>query len=450
MESNFRAGGLASGLDTNLIIDQLTEIQRNPISLLERKKQGFQIQLSGIGALVSNLGSLESATRSLADNGVRGVSAGTVAGATVTASSEALAGTYSLRVDNLAQAAKARGNGFASANAPVTGGSVQFGIDGETYDIAIADGAELTEVAFAINQSDAPVNATLISDGTQTYLSITRTETGHAIGSDPSTALTITETSTGSLGQPLGLVITQSAENAQFNVDGLDIERRSNTVTDAIQGASLTLTQETATASDLVLNVDLESTTENIQAFVAAFNSIVEQTQGDFSGGESSDRTRNLAGDPAVRMLQSRLQSLLTVEVAAAGTSVRTLADMGLKTTREGMLSIDEGALQDALTRDPSAVDAIFAATGGVADQVQTLVDLQTDLSEGILTQRTEGLNDSIENIDLEIANLELRVEAFRDNLIARFTAMETLLSGLQSSGNFLSQVKFPGFSTDS
>ena len=65
---------------------------------------------------------------------------------------------------------------------------------------------------------------------------------------------------------------------------------------------------------------------------------------------------------------------------------------------------------------------------------------------EGILKQREDGINDNIDSIDLEIEQMELRVQKFKEGLIAKFTAMETIVSQLNSTGDFLSQVKFPGF----
>ena len=48
---------------------------------------------------------------------------------------------------------------------------------GTNYDVDIADGAALSDVALAIRQSGAPVSATVVNDGTNFYLSVLNNET---------------------------------------------------------------------------------------------------------------------------------------------------------------------------------------------------------------------------------------------------------------------------------
>jgi len=450
VESTFRAGGLASGLDTELIIEQLSALQRQPINNLLNKQDAFRIQLSGIGALRSALTSLESATSALGNKGVLGVSATSGAGFSATATAESNAGSYAVRVDNLAQAAKSRTGAFASADAEVTAGDITLSVRGTDYNVAIAEGATLADVAFAINQSSAPVSATLLNDGTNTYLSITTNETGHEIGQPPSSALTITENYTGTNGSALGLASIQVAENAQFNVDGIDFERTSNTISDVVPGTSLVLKGETTTAEELLQTIDLDATEENLKTFVDAYNSLMSLIQGDLDVGEGTDRSKSLAGDPSVKLLQREIQRMMTVEVTDAGVDVRTLADIGISTERDGSLLFDRGKMEKAIARDPAALGLIFSGSNGISTQIESLVEIQTDAEDGILTQRSEGLNESIDRIDIEVEQMEIRVEKFREGLIAKFVAMEQLISGSNVMGDYLSNVEFPGFTTDS
>lgn len=450
MEATFRAGGLASGLDSNSIIDSLADIQRNTIRQMEKRQEAFKIQLSGIGNLKNKIEALHTATSKLSENGVlaSSITSG-AAGFTAVAEDGAVAGTYDVMVTNLARAAKARtAVGFTDSGAPVTGGNLSINVGGTITDVPIADGDALSDVAFKINQSGANVTASIVSDGVNSYLSVTTNETGHEIGQPPGSALSITETSTGSLGQPLGLSVIQQAENATFEVDGLAIERRSNTVTDVVSKTTLTLNQVTAAPEELKIQRDLEGTKEALQTFLDAYNALNELIQGDLDVDENTDRQKTLAGDPSLRSLQTRLKQIMTVEVAAAGTDIRTLVDIGIKSEKDGSLTLDEGTLKEALARDESAVRAVFAATGGIAEQVENLRDVQNDADDGVLSARQEGLNARLEQLDLDIANQELRIEKFRETLIAKFTAMEEIVSRMNSMSDFISQLKFPGFSS--
>lgn len=447
VESSFRAGGLATGLDTNAIIDQLTQIQRAPILAIEKRQEAFSIQLSGLGRLRSALEAMKSASTKLATGGVLGVSTSEgMAGFKAKAVSGAPVGTFDIQVTNLARAAKARSSSFADSNAQVAGGTLSISANGVVTDVAITDGATLADVAFTINQSGAAVTASVVNTGTSSYLTFTSKETGYPIGGAPGDALSITETTTGSTGAPLGMTITQAAENATVIVDGLSVERRTNTLTDVIDDVTLTLTAETSAAESLVVQRDIDQTEAAVTEFVTAYNAVMAIVQGDLNFAANTDRQKTLGADPSLRNLQVSLRNLLTTEVTSAGTDVRTLVDIGVKSARDGTLSVDRATLEEALARSETGFASVFAGVGGIGEQVERIVELQTDSEDGALSIREEGIDQRIEAGRKQIENLELRVEAFRQGLIARFTAMEELVSSLKSMGNFLEQVKFPGF----
>src|SRR5260370_16908794 len=74
----FRAGGLASGLDTNSIIDGLTKLEQRPLDRLKTQQDGFKTQVSLIGQLVSKIGSFYTAAKAIGDPGALGVKTTTV------------------------------------------------------------------------------------------------------------------------------------------------------------------------------------------------------------------------------------------------------------------------------------------------------------------------------------------------------------------------------------
>lgn len=439
MAGTFRAGGLSSGIDTNSIVDSLVALQRKPIEKLQEKRKLVDVKVSALAQLTSKLKAFETAARDLSTLGARGFSVSTQpASVGVTAGVGATAGRYSLEVGTLAQAAKARSTPFASG-ATVAGGSLHIEADGDAFDVTIDDGASLGEVAEAIEASGAPVSAAVLNDGTSSYLVLTRTSTGHVIGEDPSTALSITETSTGALGQPLGLASVVSAANAQFTIDGLDFERRSNDVTDALPGTTLSLTAQTTAPQTLVLSNDSAATRANLQKVVDAYNAVVSMIQNELALKADTDRSKTLGGEPSLRSMQARMQSLITTEVGTG--DVRTLADLGVRSARDGSLTIDDATFNRAFTADPGAIDGLL--DGGLAAAADTVVDAFVDSVDGALTLRTKSLNDQKRRIDDQVAALEARAEAYRDMLIAQYTAMEKVVSSLKAVGNFLSNHDF-------
>ncbi len=269
----FQASGVASGMDTTTLINNLVKIQSVSVSTAQSRQSAYSSQISALADIVSKLQALQSSTKSLASNGALSVNqVGTNSGFSVTAGSTATAGRYSVTVNELAQPARARSQAFASSAAPVTGGTLSLGVEGTNYDVTINDGDSLSTVAASINNSGAPVSATVLTTDGQSYLSITRRDTGYPVGGTADAALTITENSTGSQGQALGAAIYQQATNASVTIDGLTFQRPSNTISDALPGTTLTLSKKGGVAEDLVLQNSPTDTQANLQKFVDAYN----------------------------------------------------------------------------------------------------------------------------------------------------------------------------------
>lgn len=441
MASSITFGGLASGLDTNSIVDQLVKIESKSVDNATAQQAAFNSQVSAVGDLITKLQSMDTAVSALGDTGVLGVKqVGSASGFTATPSSAATAGRYAIQVDTLAQAAKARSTSFAASTDPVTGGTLRLTMKGTNYDVAIGDGDSLDTVARSINASGAPVSASILQANGTSYLSITARDTGFTVGGPASDALTITETSTGLLGKPLGATVFQAATNATFSIDGLAFERSSNTVSDALPGTTLTLAKQTTAPEDLVLANDPDATKASLQKFVDAYNAVAKIVHGNLNIAMMTDRTKTLSGDASVRALQSALTSLVTSQ-ANPTSSVRALADLGVKTGSDGTLSIDSARLASAIGTDPSAVNALFQkATTGLSASTSALVKGYTNSIDGVLVGRKKGLEQSAKRMDSVIAQQQLRVDKFKANLVKQFTAMEKVVSSFKSIGNFLSQ----------
>jgi flagellar hook-associated protein 2 len=438
--ATFQASGLASGMDTASIIDQLVALESRPLTQLRARQSGLKTQLSALGEIVSKLNALASAARDLEANGVLSAKAVTTNDAfTATPGSSAAAGRYSIEVLALARAAKFRSAAFASGEV-MAGGTLQLTVQGKAYDpIVIADGKSLEDVAFAIRQSGAPVSAVVLDDGTSRYLSITSRDTGYPIAGAPGDALAVGFTPAGgATGKLPAFAQTQPAENASVLVDDLPFTRQSNTFSDAVPGTTLVL-KKAGAAEDLVLSTDPDATKARLQKFVDAYNDVAKLVQKQLSPAKDTDRASTLAGDSSIRSLQAKLQQIVATSVPGLA-NVRSLADVGVKTGRDGTLTIDATTLGKALDRDPSAVNALFAtATIGLGGVVDALVTAQTRAADGLLTVRQQGIDASVKSLDGRAEALTRRIESFRVTLTRQFAAMEETVSGLRSIGNFLS-----------
>ena len=229
----FTAGGLASGLDTNTIVDKLVALEQAPITKNTAYQAALTVQISAIGDLTSKIKALATAATSLG----KGVSANNVttvpAGIGAVAGVGAMPGNYSITVSSVASSARARSTAFTSANDTVAGGDLKLHIQGVATTITIAANSDLGSVVKQINQSGNPINAAVVSDGTHLYVSLTNRNTGKPIGSGDTGGLTIDSDPTG-----LGLTVTKNATNAVVKVDDLTVESQTNDISTAHRTAS--------------------------------------------------------------------------------------------------------------------------------------------------------------------------------------------------------------------
>lgn len=432
----FQAGGLASGLDTNSIVDKLVALESQPITTNTAYQAALTAQISSIGDISSKIKALASAAQSL---GTSGVSANTIsqtpAGITAAAGAGALPGSYAITVNSVATAARARSTQFQTANDTVAGGALNLHIQGVATTINIAANSDLGSVVKQINSSGAPISAAVVSDGSHMYVALTNRNTGKPIGSGADGGLTVDSDTTG-----LGLAVTQNATNALVQVDDLNVESQSNTISTAIPGVTITATQKTTSPSNLVIAQSQAQSAAGIQGFISAFNAVVTALQPSLRPDPSNPAPNGtlLDGSTAIGVEQS-MNRMLSYQVVPSGT-VRTMADMGIKLQNDGTLTLDTTTFNKVLAQDPDAVNAIFnTATTGMADKMSAMSDQYTNSFSGQLVQRTTSLQKTIKDLTTQNQQLQSHVDNYKLQLQKSFANMENLISNYNSIGSFLS-----------
>jgi len=442
MAVNF--SGIVSGFDTKSIIDATIKAQRQPITRLESKKSDFQNQISTLGKVTSALNELKTLMEDMQEtSNVLAFDATSSDEDLLTASvtGSASQGSYELVVSELARSEKDRSVAYTSKYEPVKAGTLTLTAAGEDpVEITIEDGDTLLEVVEKINASGAKVDASLINDGTNTFLQIVATETGHEIGGAADDAILINESYTGSTGTELGLVQVVQARNAQFEVDGLPIEQRSNTVTDVLTDVTLDLKARGTVTLDIASNRD--GSKEKIQAFVDKFNEIIDLID---DSTTTSDGGRAVDSDPTLLQVRSDMRSLVASPVNEIKTGYNALARIGIRTsTATGKLEVKATDLEGALDADIRSVGRLFTLPDtGIAAQLIAKIEGYVDSTDGSLTNRKDSLNSRIDEVDKQIGRMEERVDRLSTTLQRQFTAMEQTLSSLQSQGSLLTSMLY-------
>ena len=172
----------------------------------------------------------------------------------------------------------------------------------------------------------------------------------------------------GVLQTPYAHVVTQ-AQDAKFTLDGLDLTRSTNTINDAVSGASLTLLSgTTATPATTTLSVtqNTASTVQAVTSFVSAYNAVQDfiTSENKFTPPTNtaigaSGSSPALFGSTALSQIQQTLSSALT---AVSGKN--TLASIGVTLNGTNELAVDANALTTALQADPKVVSNLFGLSG--------------------------------------------------------------------------------------
>lgn len=377
-----------------------------------------------------------------------------VATASLTGTSRT-SGTFSLEVTRLASAQRLASSAFGASTDTVGSGTLtlRFGtVSGATFtedtghaavDITIAAGATLDDVASAINARNAGVTAFVANtvDGAQLVL---RGQEGATNGfvleaaedpADPGlSSLAWNPSST--TGQLLS-----SAQDAAFKVDGLSMTAKSNTVSDAIPGVKLNLT---ATNTGSPTTVSFKDPADVIASSMRDFTDALNQIMGELN--QATAIGGDLANDSGARGLKRSLAQLAgTIIMPDATGMARTLADLGLKTQRDGTFAFDTDRFKATMAADQDGVVAMF--TNGIDGVFATFDKIFRDATSitdpGSLGSSITRYNNQLKEITEEQTELTDKQEDLRAQLVSRFAVTNSRISSSQSTLTFLqNQIK--------
>jgi flagellar hook-associated protein 2 len=379
--------GLNTGLDTADLLQKLVALQRRPIDLVEAKKELDTQKLASFQELKSRLQTFKSLVTTLNTEGRFIATQGTFSNnsssdtndvLSLTTTSQASSGTFSLTVNSLAKESKLISAGVASTSGAVTQGTIKLIIGGEVTDIVIdSTNDTLDGLRLAINNSGAKVKATFLNDGDSTNplrLLLSGTQPGTDNSVAVSGAITFTE--------------TQAAQNANLVIDGVAITKSSNTITDVLGGTVLTLSS--AGSGTITLSTDLDTVKEKISNFVEGYNDLM-LFLADHLSLDAEGKTTLLFGNFTVQNLQTTLRNTISTRVAGVNGDFNFLAQIGIRTQSDGTLRVDDTALTNALAKDITNVSQLFSSKGTTTHTAVTFVGFTKETSAGSYDIRVSG-----------------------------------------------------------
>ncbi len=442
--------GAGSGLDIGGIVQQLVAAEGQPLETrLVQKEARAQGKLSGFGSLKSSLAALRDKLDVMKSQDKflsRTASSGNEDYFTATAGEAALPSSYAVEVVRLAQAQKLTSGAFADAAAVVGTGTltVAVGAVAMTLDIT-AENNSLDGIRDAINAAtDNPgVSATIVNADSGSYLIVTAESTG--------LANTITITQSGGDGglsaleydpanSLMSLTESIAPQDALIRIDGLDVMNSSNTFAAAVEGVTIDVIQETGGVQEsLTIANDKAATRKLVSDFVDSYNLLISTIDNLTAYDAENETAAPLIGDSTVRGIRDQIRRELSTAVEDLDAPFSTLAEIGVETQLDGKLSIDDETLDAVLQDDFVKLGQLFSTTDGYATRLFSLADGFLE-SDGILETRTQGLTSTIESYSDDREALNDRLVALETRLLKQFNALDSLLSQLSTTGNFLSQ----------
>lgn len=386
-------GGLGSGLDVEGMITKLMKLEAAPLTQLNSKEVKAQAKISAWGTVKSAVAAFQTATQAMqsatAFNSLKGTSSDETV-ASVTTTSQSKTGSASIAVTQLAQAGKTMLAGTFTAGQTINTLStastitLQFGtITGASGPTAtftpdssvtakvinIRANATLEQAVEDINNAAVGVTARTVSTpaglkvvveslstGGKTDM---RINTGTGILNSGSNAFGVVPTSAGAVGTDL-----VHGQDAQYTIDDVPISSKTNTITDALSGSTITLKGVSAAGkkANLTVATDTSGVKTQLEAFVKAYNDLNTTLRSLSAYGVSPGKGQAptgggaLSGDATIRAIQTEMRAMFNQAIPGAPKGYSSMVDIGVTFAKDGTLSLDSTKLSTALTNNSDGV----------------------------------------------------------------------------------------------
>lgn len=466
--------GSGSGLDLSGLLTSLMQAEQAPLTALQKKEASYQAKISAYGSLQSVLSALQSSAsalipattttaESMYQTGSASVADATIA--TATASSSAVAGQYSLEVTTLAKAQRlVSPAGSAAVTASLAAGgtlSIELGTlsgtvgsytytanSSKTLSISVAAGSTLEQVRDAINSAatDGRVTATIINGTAGKQLVLTSGQTGltNVMRVKGNTSL-----GTGFDFDPTGVTTSnlsqatvdggQAASDAAFKINGIAGTSSTNTVSNMLDGVTLTLLKTTVADTPTTITVSKNKTaalTSALNAFIKSYNT-AKTTMSSLGAYNAETKTAStLTGNSTLRMAQSQVRSLVFNTTLGGTSTYQRLSDIGVSVALDGTMSLDSAKLATAVEADYSSVANLVAKVGtGFKKGLDGLIG-----TSGTVTSATDSTNRLIKDVQKREEQVATRLTAIEKRYRAQFTALDSLIAGMKQTSTYLTQ----------
>ena len=370
-----------SGLNITQIVDSLVEAEQAPQeNQIQTKIDARNTAISAIGEIKSALSKLSTSLTTLTGNtSLKVNSTSSAISATISDPSTAVAINSTISITTLAKGQTLAFEDYASNTSLVGAGSLVLErgdwssgsfvasptVTSNSLTVTATD--TLESLKDKINALNYGVTASVLGAGDDTYTLVLKSQDGK----ENALRVTATESPSGSGLSTIDNTTTNGSKqklagtDAAFTVDGISLTRSSNTITDLFSGYNVNLlvsttVNEVDTPASLTGSVDTSAATTNLQSFVSSVNEARKLLNEKTFRGSATEGAGDLSDDPVMKSIQKQLNSLTSTQLAGFGANGVYLSNLGVRTEKDGLLSLNTTVLENELKDNPSSLDAIF------------------------------------------------------------------------------------------
>lgn len=487
--------GLASGMDTQSIVNELMAVERTKVDDIRKDKIRTEWEKDAWAEMNTKLYSFYKeelfSFKSTGTYSQKSLKSSNESVVSINDGSTASNGAHSIEVTNMAKGSFITGSEISATadttvdtlfdfTGPLTiniksGTADAFGVDNE---ITINETDTISDVLDKIKGLDLGIDVNFDEGFKRIFMS--SQETGDDV------QLSITGNGNGdaeSLLSAMGLTVAGGTvdgsvgEDAVFKYNGTELRSDTNEV--SLNGLKFTINAESGT-STLAVSTDVDAIYDKILAFVDKYNEIMDvmntklsaasargyepltsdeksaMTDDEIKLWETKVKDSLLRNDRILGGLRTDIRMKLTVAdgVDTSGMTYKSLSELGIVTgnyTEKGKLHIhgnedDElyaiktNLLREALEDDPDAVMELFTAVG--QELYQTMADKMSSssTSSALTFYNNKSMDAQMDSYDDSILRLEARLAKVEERYYKQFTAMEQAIQKSNSTGDWLAQ----------
>lgn len=440
-------GGINTGLPANLV-DQLVELEKEPIKRIEEKKAKAQTKLDLVNQLDEKLKGITGTLGELA--GTKGftdivVNSGDPTIISGSADPSATVnGNWNIEVMQLANKASALSNGFPDKDKAQLGvGYFKFQTpEGEKEVYIDGNNNTLEKAAQVINGAGLGVQATVIKDSKEEDAPFRLMISGVSVGEGNKVEYPTLYFLDGD--QDFYFDEERPAQNGKIKVDGFEIEVDENKLSDIIPGVTLDLKQA---APGKTVNVGVAENKEvvsgKIKDFVDKMNAALSFIQGQLRVDQNTDTSKTLGGDSMLRTVENDLRRMIQNSQVAVGGEIKTLNQIGVVFNRNGTLEFDQGKFNKTLAEKTNDVKQFFVGdnfTIGFIPTVRNTINRITNNAFGPVGNKRKSLTTQIQQADQRIDSLTRNIEMKEKNLRRKFANLEETMAKIRGQGNMIAE----------